>query len=89
MHSHKFEVVFVSKKLTRRNDTLSSQVEAANALVDDSREKQDTNTEENHFEAQWLRIDIKDKQSVPGFPVKEIEEDIVHELVRRHTEWID
>jgi phosphopantothenate-cysteine ligase len=68
LHSHKFEVVFVSKKLTG--------------------EQQATNTEEDHFEAQWLRIDIKDKQSVPGFPVKEIEEDIVHELVRRHTEWI-
>jgi len=69
LHSHKFEVVFVSKKLTR------GQQEAAS-------------TEEDQFEAQWLRIDIQDKQSVPGFPVKEIEEDIVHELVRRHTEWI-
>ena len=74
LHSHKFEVVLVSKKLTRGPQ---QQEEAAN-----------THTEEDHFEAQWLRIDIKDKQSVPGFPVKEIEEDIVHELVRRHTGWI-
>jgi phosphopantothenate-cysteine ligase len=41
------------------------------------------------FEEQWLRIKIPDEDPVPGFPIKEIEEDIVDELVKRHTAWID
>ena len=40
------------------------------------------------FEERWLRIKVPDEDPVPGFPIKEIEEDIVEELVRRHTEWI-
>jgi len=38
------------------------------------------------FVEYWLRIDIPDAN--PGVHVKEIEEDIVSELVTRHTEWI-
>jgi phosphopantothenate-cysteine ligase len=41
------------------------------------------------FEEQWLRIKIPDEDPVPGFPIKEIEEDIVDELVKRHTAWIN
>lgn len=38
------------------------------------------------FVEYWLRIDIPDANS--GVHVKEIEEDIVSELVTRHAEWI-
>ena len=38
------------------------------------------------FVEYWLRIDIPDAN--PGVHVKEIEEDIVSELVIRHAEWI-
>jgi len=40
----------------------------------------------NPFVEYWLRIDIPDAN--PGVHVKEIEEDIVLELVTRHAEWI-
>ncbi|PPQ70311.1 hypothetical protein CVT24_013006 [Panaeolus cyanescens] len=39
------------------------------------------------FDEYWLRIDIP-AHPAPGEPVKEIEEDIVAELVKRHAEWI-
>ena len=45
-------------------------------------------TASDEFDEQWLRINIPEGDTVPGFPVKEIEEDIVEELVKRHTEWI-
>lgn len=43
----------------------------------------------DQFEEQWLRIpqSVVD-QTTPGFPVKEIEEDIVQELIKRHTLWV-
>jgi phosphopantothenate-cysteine ligase len=40
------------------------------------------------FQEFWLRIDIPETTH-PGFPVKEIEEDIVLELVKRHQEWVN
>jgi len=42
----------------------------------------------NSFQEFWLRIDIPEIAH-PGFPVKEIEEGIVSELVKRHQEWVD
>jgi phosphopantothenate---cysteine ligase (ATP) len=39
------------------------------------------------FVEYWLRIDIPE-DSNPGVHMKEIEEDIVLELVTRHAEWI-
>ena len=40
------------------------------------------------FTETWLRIDASETVATPGFPVKEIEEDIVAELVKRHGDWI-
>ncbi|PPQ79339.1 hypothetical protein CVT25_002570 [Psilocybe cyanescens] len=40
----------------------------------------------NSFSEYWLRIDVPEHPA-PGFPVKEIEEDI-GELVKRHAELI-
>ena len=39
------------------------------------------------FSEYWLRIDIPDS-TVPASQVKEIEEDIVTELVKRHSVWM-
>jgi phosphopantothenate---cysteine ligase (ATP) len=44
------------------------------------------------FEESWLRIapPITPKPSDPSLvPIKEIEEDIIEELVKRHQAWID
>lgn len=49
-------------------------------------EQSSTNTSESSFVEYWLRIDIPEANS--GVHVKEIEEDIVSELVTRHAEWI-
>ncbi|KAF9010071.1 phosphopantothenate-cysteine ligase [Cyathus striatus] len=43
---------------------------------------------EPQFSESWLRIDIVATAGVPPSHVKEIEEDIVAELVRRHDAWI-
>lgn len=45
---------------------------------------------QDKFEEHWLRIPVPDTSgNVSPHQVKEIEEDIVAELVRRHTAWID
>ncbi|KAF9528612.1 DNA/pantothenate metabolism flavoprotein [Crepidotus variabilis] len=48
-----------------------------------------SSSQEDPFEEQWLRIpqSVVD-QTTPGFPIKEIEEDIVQELIKRHTLWV-
>lgn len=50
--------------------------------------KEATQQAANSFSEYWLRINLPE-HPLPGAPVKEIEEDIVQELVRRHTEWIE
>jgi len=72
LHTRKYEVVFVSR---RKASTQGKEKEEGPSSIDT-------------FEERWLRIKIPDDDPVPGFPIKEIEEDIVEELVRRHTEWI-
>jgi len=72
LHRRKFEVVFVSKK----SPPLSSGEKIQQPLANLS----------ESFVEYWLRIDIPDAN--PGVHVKEIEEDIVSELVTRHAEWI-
>ncbi|KAF8903349.1 phosphopantothenate-cysteine ligase [Gymnopilus junonius] len=54
--------------------------------ADDAQEKQEELADS--FSEHWLHIDVADTVQTPGFPIKEIEEDIVAELVRRHLEWI-
>ena len=76
LHRRKFEVVFVSKKLTPTLPPGLEQTEEA------------TQQAANLFSEYWLRINLPE-HPLPGAPVKEIEEDIVQELVRRHTEWIE
>ncbi|KAJ3507522.1 hypothetical protein NLJ89_g6255 [Agrocybe chaxingu] len=72
LHRRKFEVVFVSKK------HLHGPPPNPRPATDGSDE----------FLEHWLRINVAHTNQTPGFPLKEIEEDIVAELVRRHTEWI-
>ncbi|KJA25514.1 hypothetical protein HYPSUDRAFT_404010 [Hypholoma sublateritium FD-334 SS-4] len=76
LHRRKFEVVFVSKKLV---PTLPPGIEQT---------KEATQQAANSFSEYWLRINLPE-HPLPDAPVKEIEEDIVQELVRRHTEWIE
>jgi len=80
LHRRKFEVVFVSRKIS--TSYTSSTAENAS----DARQ-QGADTTPEKFDERWLRINIPEGYPV-GFPVKEIEEDIVEELVKRHTEWI-
>jgi phosphopantothenate-cysteine ligase len=75
INRRKFEVVFVSKK------PLPSLPHGA-----DEETAQPTDNLSDSFVEYWLRIDIPDAN--PGVHVKEIEEDIVSELVTRHTQWI-
>ena len=79
LHRRKFEVVFVSKKPL---PSLPPGIEQTQEAVEHAA---DLN---NSFLEVWLRIDIPETVH-PGFPVKEIEEDIVLELVKRHREWVD
>ena len=79
LHRRKFEVVFVSKKPL---PSLPPGIEQTQEAVEHAA---DLN---NSFHEVWLRIDIPETVH-PGFPVKEIEEDIVSELVKRHREWAD
>jgi phosphopantothenate-cysteine ligase len=72
LHRRKFEVVFVSKK----SPPLSS----------GEKIQQPSDNLSGPFVEYWLRIDTPDAN--PGVHVKEIEEDIVSELVTRHAEWI-
>jgi len=74
LHRRKFEVVFVSKKPLPPLPPGVDESEQPTANLSDS------------FVEYWLRIDIPD--ATPGVHVKEIEEDIVLELVTRHAEWI-
>jgi len=74
LHRRKFEVVFVSKKLLPPLPPGVDEAQRSTSKLSDS------------FVEYWLRIDIPD--ATPGVHVKEIEEDIVSELVTRHAEWI-
>ncbi|KAH9478341.1 Phosphopantothenate--cysteine ligase CAB2 [Psilocybe cubensis] len=79
LHRRKFEVVFVSKKPSPALPPGIKQTkEAISHATDPS----------NSFSEYWLRIDIPEHPA-PGVLVKEIEEDIVAELVKRHTEWVE
>lgn len=71
--------MFVSRKSSRQR--LFEPI-----ISGDAKTRQD---ELDMFEEQWLRIKIADEDPVPGFPITEIEGDIVEELVKRHTEWIN
>ena len=77
LHRRKFEVVFVSKKPL---PTLSP------GEKEKKIQQPTANNPSESFVEYWLRIDIPDAN--PGVHVKEIEEDIVSELVTRHAEWI-
>lgn len=72
LHRRKFEVVFVSKETLPPSRADETQHSTANLS--------------ESFVEYWLRIDIPDAN--PGVHVKEIEEDIVSELLTRHAEWI-
>lgn len=78
LHRRKFEVVFVSRKALPPLPP--------GATVEPVAEDEDTSSS---FVESWLRIDIPATSPVPTTnQVKEIEEDIVAELVKRHERWI-
>jgi len=72
-------VVFVSKKLL---PVLPPGIQQSPEAVTKAADLSES------FVEQWLRIELPETP-IPGFPVKEIEEDIVNELVRRHGEWVE
>jgi phosphopantothenate---cysteine ligase (ATP) len=76
LHRRKFEVVFVSKKKSPSLSPGEKEIQ----------QQPSANLSSESFVEYWLRIDIPDAN--PGVHVKEIEEDIVSELVTRHAEWI-
>lgn len=72
LHRRKYEVVFVS-----RNDKKTSESTTT------------TDMNSGDFQEYWLRIAIPDTSGgVSPHKVKEIEEDIVAELGKRHASWI-
>ncbi|KAF9467781.1 DNA/pantothenate metabolism flavoprotein [Collybia nuda] len=75
LHRRKFEVVFVSRKPL---PPLPPGV-TVNPIGEETT---------SSFAESWLRIDIPTSPIVHTNQVKEIEEDIVAELVRRHERWI-
>lgn len=73
LHRRKYEVVFISRKDLLN---LAHGTEAPSHDVD-------------MFSETWLRIPVPAPSSNPATnPVREIEEDIVMELSRRHEHWI-
>ncbi|PPQ81403.1 hypothetical protein CVT26_007676 [Gymnopilus dilepis] len=95
LHRRKYEVVFVSKKplpalppgavdgVNSRTEESEGQQESGNSADGGKQEEL-----ADSFTETWLRIDASETVATPGFPVKEIEEDIVAELVKRHGDWI-
>lgn len=82
----KYEVIFVSRK-----PLPSLPLGAAVTLpgASDPTTGSDTSLEST-FQESWLRIDIASPSpDMPASQIKEIEEDIVAELVRRHIAWIE
>ena len=76
LHRRKFEVVFVSKKSPPLSPSPGEEIQQPSANLSES------------FVEYWLRIDMPDANPGVTVHVKEIEEDIVSELVIRHAEWI-
>lgn len=72
----KHEVVFVSRKAL---PPLPPGAEPDSAAADPA---------EDTFVESWLRIDVPTASPTTN-QVKEIEEDIVAELVRRHERWVE
>jgi phosphopantothenate-cysteine ligase len=78
LNHRKYEVVFVSRKAGSPSPPSSLEKNTSNNNIDTSL-----------FVESWLRINPPASSPVLGTDhVKEIEEDIVAELVRRHEEWI-
>ena len=83
LNRRKFEVVFVSRNL------LPPLSPNANPEITSSPADADF-PENSPFQETWLSIDVPPDAPKPARnQVKEIEEDIVAELVRRHERWIE
>lgn len=74
LNRRKHEVVFVSRKVGQTTEEQASQQTSAKSA--------------STFEETWLRIDADARPGVAPHHAKEIEEDIVAELARRHSEWV-
>ena len=87
MHRRKFEVVFVSKKSgTETEDTTTT---SGVYSAPPPEYYPSSSPLSNTFKECWLRIDENPATSAASATgVKEIEEDIIDELVRRHSLWI-
>ena len=76
LNRRKYEVVFVSRKIGSLSPRASGEISS-------------NNTDNSSFVESWLRINPPASSPVLGTDyVKEIEEDIVAELVGRHEQWI-
>jgi len=79
LNHRKYEVVFVSRKV----GSLSPRASSSEGGISHN------NTDNSSFVESWLRINPPASSPVLGTDyVKEIEEDIVAELVGRHEQWI-
>ncbi|TFK95303.1 DFP-domain-containing protein [Pterulicium gracile] len=91
LHRRKFEVVFVSPRgQTKASPALSSLPSSSSTTSAPSLPVPvpiRSTTTGKDFEETWLRIDPAEVRS-NGQP-REIEEDIVRELVRRHAGWVE
>ncbi|KAI1782966.1 phosphopantothenate-cysteine ligase [Ganoderma leucocontextum] len=77
LHRRKFEVVLVSRKSPAPSPPPTSTSTSASASASAPAPVP------AEYEEAWLRIDLEQN------PHREIEEDIVSELVRRHGRWVD
>jgi phosphopantothenate---cysteine ligase (ATP) len=79
LNRRKYEVVFVSRASSPRENTVASDPKANRVDNNDS--------SLSGFVESWLRINIPTSYPASA-PPKEIEEDIVAELVKRHELWM-
>ncbi|KAH8113907.1 phosphopantothenate-cysteine ligase [Phellopilus nigrolimitatus] len=90
LHRRKYEVVFVARTFDSTSDsTHTSSTSSSSGSAPEARAKPITGSNKGdsapvHIEETWLRID--ENSTSAG---KEIEEDIVDELVRRHLAWAE
>lgn len=96
LNRRKLEVVFVERKSSNPSETQSSPFSASSDPVSQStnvkRPSHTTTVDGEDFTATWMRLcDSTPNSSIQGGGKggeKELEEDIVRELCRRHEQWI-
>jgi len=82
LHTRKYQVVFVSKRQKRSKSIATTSANKVPSETDSA-----SSGKNSEYEETWLRI--SDGLPPPGMKAKEIEEDIVAQLVERHKVWIE